>query len=66
MRDLQDRIAKAMEAKRAELINQPLARIWPELALVAIQETRTPNAMTRAALADADDFDICGYKPPRS
>jgi len=25
-------MARAMEAKRLELINQPLARIWPELS----------------------------------
>ena len=33
-----------------ELIQKPLARIWQDLALVAIQEMRTPNATTIAAL----------------
>lgn len=56
MSELQARIAAAMENRRAELINQPLARIWPELALVAIQEFRTPNAPTRSALDEADMF----------
>lgn len=32
---LETKIAEAMATKRAELIAQPLARIWPELAKVA-------------------------------
>ena len=55
MSDLQARIASAMERKRAELINLPLARIWSDLALAAIQECRTPNAETRAALDELLD-----------
>lgn len=31
-----DRVATAMAAKRAELIHLPLARIWDQLAAVAI------------------------------
>lgn len=34
------RVAARMEARRAELINQPLARIWEELATVAVAEMR--------------------------
>lgn len=37
------RAADAMEKKRAELIHQPLARIWRELALAAIQSLREPT-----------------------
>lgn len=33
-------VAAAMEAKRAELINQPLARIWQDLAAVAVETAR--------------------------
>jgi len=38
-----DRAAKAMERKRAELIHQPLARIWRELAQAAIASLREPT-----------------------
>ena len=34
------RVATAMAARRSELINQPLARIWDDLASVAISELR--------------------------
>ena len=37
---LESKIAKAMQDKRRELIAQPLDRIWPELAKVAVFEAR--------------------------
>ena len=40
MRPMVKEVAEAMEAKRRELINQPLARIWPELAQVAVDVQR--------------------------
>jgi hypothetical protein len=40
MTTLTKRVAAAMEAKRAELINQPLARVWEELASVAVDVAR--------------------------
>ncbi|WP_375764220.1 hypothetical protein ACE10X_13135 [Bradyrhizobium sp. Pha-3] len=43
MSEMQERVAAAMEKRRAELINQPLARIWPELAVAAIQAMRAPT-----------------------
>lgn len=36
MTDTVKKVAEAMEAKRAELIAKPLARIWPDLARAAI------------------------------
>ena len=33
--DLTEKVAEAMKAKRAELIAQPLSRVWTELAEVA-------------------------------
>lgn len=36
--ELVERVATAMEARRKELIAQPLARIWKELAIAAIVE----------------------------
>lgn len=55
---LQDRIARAMEKKRAELISQPLARIWGDLALAAIQEMTEPahREPTSAFKVMADHF----------
>jgi hypothetical protein len=38
--NLTTRVAAAMEIKRAELINQPLARIWQDLAAVAVETAR--------------------------
>jgi len=38
--DVIERMAEAMEQRRAELIAQPLARIWPELAKAAVQIVR--------------------------
>jgi hypothetical protein len=35
-----ERGAAAMKAKRRELINQPLERIWPDLMRAAIQSLR--------------------------
>ncbi|WP_141339713.1 hypothetical protein [Bradyrhizobium sp. USDA 3458] len=43
MSEMQERVAAAMEKRRAELINQPLARIWPELAVAAIEAMREPT-----------------------
>jgi hypothetical protein len=57
MTTLTKRVAAAMEAKRAELINQPLARIWEELATVAIataSEEITDEAYQRGS---RDTFD---------
>ncbi len=45
-----ERAALAMEARRRELIAQPLARLWPELARAAIQAMREPTEeMTHGA-----------------
>ncbi|MCA1400064.1 hypothetical protein [Bradyrhizobium sp. BRP56] len=41
MSEMQERVAAAMEKRRAELINQPLARIWPELAAAALEAVGT-------------------------
>ncbi|ASW06331.1 hypothetical protein [Rhizobium sp. 11515TR] len=38
-----ERAAKAMEERRRELIGQPLARIWDELAKAAIEAMREPT-----------------------
>lgn len=32
-----ERVAAAMQSRRAELINQPLSRIWDDLARVALE-----------------------------
>lgn len=40
MPNLKSRLAGALEAKRRDLINQPLARIWDDLAAVAIDVVR--------------------------
>jgi hypothetical protein len=40
MNEMVERGAKAMEAKRRELISQPLARIWPDLMRAAIEAMR--------------------------
>lgn len=37
------KVADAMEARRNELINMPLARIWKELARVAIATMEDNN-----------------------
>ncbi len=38
-----ERLARAMEDRRRQLIGQPLARIWDELAKAAIEEMREPT-----------------------
>lgn len=38
-----ERVARAMEARRRELIAQPLARVWNELARAAIASMREPT-----------------------
>lgn len=38
-----EEVARAMAAKRLELIDQPLARIWQDLAIAAISAMREPN-----------------------
>jgi hypothetical protein len=42
--DIIERGAEAMRAKRRELINQPLDRIWPDLMRVAVEAMREPFA----------------------
>lgn len=71
MSDLQSRIAAAMEKKRAELIHQPLARIWPELAHAAMCETgrsigHDPQRCAECSCVNGDD-DCKWIKPlPRT
>lgn len=55
-RDVSDIVAigaEAMRAKRRELINQPLERIWPELMQEALRTVREPFA----AIADRHSFE---------
>jgi hypothetical protein len=55
MSEMTVRVAKAIEAKRRELIALPLARIYPDLARAAIEALREPTeAMIKAANATAD------------
>lgn len=41
--EMQARVAEAMRARREELIAQPLARVWGDLALAAIRAMREPT-----------------------
>jgi hypothetical protein len=53
---LTDDIAIAMAARRLVLIEQPLARIWPDLASVAVEATEselTRLRETQAVLVEA-------------
>ncbi|MCS3451939.1 hypothetical protein M2222_008284 [Bradyrhizobium elkanii] len=54
MSEMQERVVGAMEKRRAELINQPLARIWPELAVAAIEAMREPTEVMISAAFAAD------------
>lgn len=47
--EMQERVARAMEARRAELIARPLARVWDELAIAAMEAMREPNTRMLAA-----------------
>ncbi|MGL3214096.1 hypothetical protein [Bradyrhizobium sp. BR 1433] len=47
MSEMQGLVAAAMEKRRAELINQPLARIWYELAAAAIETMHTALQQAR-------------------
>lgn len=40
---MREKIARAMDEKRKELIAQPLARIWPDLADAALSAMREPT-----------------------
>lgn len=48
-------IARAMEQRRRELIEQPLARIWPDLARVALALVQPALERARVALEPFDD-----------
>ena len=49
--EMQARVAEAMRTRREELIAQPLARVWDELALAAMRAMREPTeGMLIAAL----------------
>ncbi len=56
-----ERAAKAMEERRRELIGQPLARIWDELAKAAIEAIREP---TDGMLARGDFYEstLCKWE----
>lgn len=41
--EMQARVAEAMRTRREELIAQPLARVWDELALAAMRAMREPT-----------------------
>lgn len=43
MSEMVERVAKAMDEKRIDLINQPIARIWRDLAQAAIEAMRLPT-----------------------
>ena len=51
--EMQARVARAMEARRAELIARPLARVWDDLALAAMEAMREPNTQMLAAAQSA-------------
>lgn len=49
MSEMVKRVGEAMEARRPDLIAQPLARIWPELAEAAVRAMRDlPTEMQMA------------------
>lgn len=58
-----ERVAKAMEAKRAELIAQPLSRVWGDLAKAAIKAMREP---TEAMLVAGGENNSTGDYPQPS
>lgn len=54
MTDPIERVARAMQAKRRDLINQPLERIWPDLtrsAIAALRDFRTEDFTLSEAAA---------------
>lgn len=60
--ELRERIAKTMAEKRRELISQPLANIWDELALAALKAIREPTfGMRDAATLRQQGPDECLY-----
>lgn len=57
MDSMVERVARAMDAKRRELVAQPLARIWPQLAEAAIEAMRAPTPeMASAGAAYLYDY----------
>lgn len=58
MSEMVERGAAAMRAKRRELINQPLDRIWPRLMEAALESIMEPtDAMLRRGSAAAEVCD---------
>lgn len=52
-------VAEAMEVKRRELIHRPLATIWEELAVTAIDAMRRPQGgMLAAGAVGSGDGDM--------
>jgi hypothetical protein len=49
-----DRVARAMESKRRELIAQPLSRIWGELAIAGIEAMRDPTEAMRDSCGNGE------------
>lgn len=61
MSNLKARLAGALEAKRRELINQPLARIWDDLAGVAIDIVRDEVAGEAYEQGQVDALDAVQF-----
>lgn len=59
MSEIIERGAEAMKAKRRQLINQPLERIWPDLMRAALSVMREPSADMLLPANDMAGNELC-------